>query len=174
MSSNTSLLTSGARVVVTTHAEDGKSIFHSDRVLESFSPFGPSGSSFTIFDVRPSVPVNNLEEPTNPQKTLPRVPPTGINFCITNIAPRFSVPMHRTVSLDYAVVLSGEIVLALDSGEEKTVKAGEFIVQQGVNHAWHNRTDEPCRIAFVGVGSEKIKLANGEELGETVIKAAGK
>ncbi|KAI1089065.1 hypothetical protein F5B19DRAFT_390872 [Rostrohypoxylon terebratum] len=173
MSSNTSLLTSGARVVVTTHAEDGTSIFHSDRVLESFSPFGPTGSSFAILDVRASVPVNNLEGPTSPQKTLPRVPPAGINFCITNIAPHFSVPMHRTVSLDYAVVLSGEIVLALDGGEEKTVKEGEFIVQQGVNHAWHNRTDEPCRIAFVGVSSEKIKLASGEELGETVIKVPG-
>ncbi|KAI1453381.1 hypothetical protein F4805DRAFT_376605 [Annulohypoxylon moriforme] len=175
MSSNTSLLTSGARVVVTTHNSDGTSIFHSDRTLPSFSPFGPTGSSFTIFDARSSVPVNNLSPPPNNlENTLPRVPPTGVNFCITNIAPRYSVPMHRTLSLDYAVVLSGEIVLALDGGEETTVRAGEFIVQQGVNHAWHNRTDEVCRIAFVGVGSQKIRLAGGEELGETVIKVPGK
>ncbi|KAI1208449.1 uncharacterized protein F4807DRAFT_152288 [Annulohypoxylon truncatum] len=176
MSSTISLLSSGARVVVTTHAADGTSIFHSDQVLEPFSPFGPSGSSFTIFDARPSVPVDNLAAPAaaDLRKTLPRVPATGVNFCITNIAPRYSVPMHRTLSLDYAIVLAGEIVLALDGGDEKTVRAGEFIVQQGVNHAWHNRTDDVCRIAFVGVGSEKIRLASGEELGETVIKGPGK
>ncbi|OTA56049.1 hypothetical protein K449DRAFT_387810 [Hypoxylon sp. EC38] len=167
-SSNT--LHSGARVIVTTHKEDGTSVFHSDRVVESFSPFGPERSSFSVFDARPSVPVNNLEEPKDLQKTLPRVTPTGVTFCITNMAPRQSAPMHRTISLDYGVVLSGEIVLELDGGKEKIVKAGEFIVQQGVNHAWHNRTDEVCRIAFVMVGSEKIKLADGRELEETVFK----
>ncbi|KAI2464104.1 hypothetical protein F4781DRAFT_425803 [Annulohypoxylon bovei var. microspora] len=170
MSPNTSLLSSGPRMVVTTHSEDGKSVFHSDRVLETFSPFGPGTSSFTVFDARSSVPVNNMEEPKDLQKTLPRVSPSGVIFCITNMAPNRIAPMHRTVSLDYAVVLSGEIVLTLDSGEEKTIKAGEFIVQQGVNHSWHNRTNEVCRIAVVMVGSEKVKLANGEELGETVFK----
>ncbi|KAI1410243.1 hypothetical protein F5Y13DRAFT_75564 [Hypoxylon sp. FL1857] len=169
MSSNNALQT-GARVIVTTHKEDGTSVFHSDRVVEPFSPFGPTRSSFNVFDARPSVPVNNQEEPKDLQKTLPRVPQTGITFCITNMAPRHSAPMHRTLSLDYAVVLSGEIVLELDGGEEKTVKAGDVIVQQGVNHAWHNRTDEVCRIAFVMVGSEKIKLADGQELEETVFK----
>ncbi|KAI0888770.1 uncharacterized protein GGS22DRAFT_62941 [Annulohypoxylon maeteangense] len=174
MSSNTTLLTSGARLIVTTHNASGKSTFHSDLTLPSFSPFGPSGSSFTIFDTRSSVPVNNLQEPTHLRDTIPRVPASGVNFCVTNIAPRFSVPMHRTLSLDYAVVLAGEIVLALDSREERMVKAGEFIVQQGVNHAWHNRTDEVCRIAFVGVGAEMVVLGSGEELRETVIKVPAK
>ncbi|KAI1373904.1 hypothetical protein F4677DRAFT_183505 [Hypoxylon crocopeplum] len=172
MSFNNTLLT-GSRIVVTTHKEDGTSVFHSDRVLEPFSPFGPTQSSFCIFDARSSVPVNNQEEPKDLQKTLPRVPQTGAMFCVTNMAPRHSVPMHRTLSIDYAAVLSGEIVLELDGGEEKTLKTGDFIVQQGANHMWHNRTDEVCKIAFVGVGSEKVKLANGEELDETVIKRPG-
>jgi quercetin dioxygenase-like cupin family protein len=78
--------------------------------------------------------------------------------------------MHRTLSLDYAVVLSGEIVLELDSGEEKTVREGEFIVQRGANHAWHNRSEtEVCRIVFVMVGAEAMKSAKGEDLAETVI-----
>ncbi|KAI1101834.1 hypothetical protein F4804DRAFT_287768 [Jackrogersella minutella] len=168
MSSNSNLLSSGTRVVVTTHNEDGTSVFHSDHEVEPFSPFGPSGSSFATFDVRSSVPVNNQEEPKELPKGLPRVPPTGVTFCVTNMAPRHSAPMHRTVTLDYAVVLSGEIVLGLDSGEEKTIKAGEFVVQQGVNHTWHNRTDEVCRVAFVMVGAEKVKLANGQELENTL------
>ncbi|KAI1395546.1 hypothetical protein F4819DRAFT_186705 [Hypoxylon fuscum] len=165
----TNALSASARVVVTTHKEDGTSVFHSDRTLEPFSPFGPGTTSFNIFDVRSSVPINNQETLQEPQQTLPRVPPGGTNFCVTNMAPQHSTPMHRTLSLDYCAVLSGEIVLELDGGEEKTFKAGDFVVQQGVNHAWHNRTDKVCKIAFVGIGSEKIKLASGEELGQTVL-----
>jgi quercetin dioxygenase-like cupin family protein len=77
--------------------------------------------------------------------------------------------MHRTLSQDYAVVLSGEIVCELDGGEEKTLKAGDFMVQRGVNHAWHNRSQQPCRIMFVMVAAERIVLADGTELNETVI-----
>lgn len=76
--------------------------------------------------------------------------------------------MHRTLSQDYAVVLSGEIVCKLDGGEEKTVKAGEFMVQRGANHEWHNRLDIPCRVLFVMVAAEKIVLENGTALEETV------
>lgn len=78
--------------------------------------------------------------------------------------------MHRTQSLDYAAVISGEIVLRLDSGEERTVKAGEFIVQRGVNHEWINRGKEVCRVMFVMVGAEKIVLGDGRALEETVFK----
>ncbi|KAI1081699.1 hypothetical protein F5B20DRAFT_534990 [Whalleya microplaca] len=169
MSQSNALLTS-SRVVVTGHNEDGKSVFQSDRVLEPFSPFGSNASSFSIFDSRSSVPVSNQEESQYLQRTLPRCPPEGVIFCGTNMPPRFSAPMHRTLSLDYAIVTSGEIVLELDSGEEKTVKAGEMIVQGGVNHMWHNRTDEICRIVFVMVGATKVKLASGQELEETVFK----
>lgn len=78
--------------------------------------------------------------------------------------------MHRTLSCDYAAVMSGEIVLRLDGGEEKTVRAGEFIVQRGANHEWINRSDEVCRILVVGVASEKIVTEDGKVLEETVFK----
>ena len=78
--------------------------------------------------------------------------------------------MHRTLSLDYAAVISGEIVLRLDGGEEKTIRAGEFIVQKGVNHEWINRGSEVCRMMFVMVGAEKIVLGDGRVLEETVFK----
>ena len=61
-------------------------------------------------------------------------------------------------------------MLRLDGGEEKTVRAGEFIVQRGVNHEWINRSEEICRIAVVMVGSEKMVLEDGKELDETVFK----
>lgn len=56
--------------------------------------------------------------------------------------------MHRTDSLDYSIVLSGEIYMMMDE-EEFLVKAGDVIVQQGTNHAWSNRGTEPCLIMFV-------------------------
>lgn len=56
--------------------------------------------------------------------------------------------MHRTDSLDYAVVLTGEIYMMMDE-EEWLLKAGDVVVQQGANHAWSNRGTEPCQIAFV-------------------------
>ncbi|KAI6085776.1 hypothetical protein F4821DRAFT_145159 [Hypoxylon rubiginosum] len=166
------LLTSGARMVVTRHLDDGTAAFHSDSLVDAFSPLGPALSSFVVFDARPSVPVDNRAAPTNLARTVPRAPPGGVTFCFTNVAPRHRVPMHRTLSLDYGVVLSGEIVLVLDGGEgkETTLQAGDVIVQQGVSHAWHNRIDEVCRIAFVSVGAEKVRLASGEELEEMMVK----
>jgi len=56
--------------------------------------------------------------------------------------------MHRTRSIDYAIVLSGEIWAVMDVGETKLV-AGDMLVQRGTNHAWANRSDAPCVIAFI-------------------------
>ncbi len=56
--------------------------------------------------------------------------------------------MHRTKSVDYALVLSGEIDMLLDDSEVH-MKAGDVMVQQATNHAWVNRGTETCRIAFV-------------------------
>jgi len=56
--------------------------------------------------------------------------------------------MHRTASVDYAVVLEGEIDMLLDDTEVH-LEAGDVLVQQGTNHAWVNRGTAPCRIAFV-------------------------
>lgn len=161
---------SNPRVIVATHAADGKSIFGADKEVPLFRPFGPAGSSFAVFDRRGAVPVNNQEAIGEYTGMLPRCPPSGVIFCITNIAGNFTVPMHRTLSMDYAVVLTGEIVLRLDNGDEKTVRAGEYIIQGGVNHQWINRTDETCRTMFVTVGAEKVKLADGTELEETAPK----
>ncbi|MGH6991313.1 MAG: cupin domain-containing protein [Stellaceae bacterium] len=56
--------------------------------------------------------------------------------------------MHRTRSIDYAIVLDGEIDMLLDESEVH-LKAGDILVQQATNHAWVNRSGKPCRIAFV-------------------------
>jgi len=63
--------------------------------------------------------------------------------------------MHRTRSVDYAVVLEGEIDMLLDEGEVH-LKAGDVLVQQGTNHAWVNRGTVPCRIAFVLIDAREF------------------
>jgi hypothetical protein len=55
--------------------------------------------------------------------------------------------MHRTATVDYAIVLSGEIWALMDEGET-LLRAGDVLVQRGTNHAWSNRSDRPCTIAF--------------------------
>jgi mannose-6-phosphate isomerase-like protein (cupin superfamily) len=56
--------------------------------------------------------------------------------------------MHRTKTVDYGIILSGEIYLVLDDSET-LLKPGDVVVQCGTNHAWSNRSDKPCRMAFV-------------------------
>ncbi|KAH9907932.1 hypothetical protein F4778DRAFT_719685 [Xylariomycetidae sp. FL2044] len=176
------------RVVVTATAKDtGLSTFQSDRTLPPFRPFGPHASAFTVIDNHATLPVSNNNNNDNQDEggappALPRCPPAGVNFSIADFPPRYSAPLHRTLSLDYGIVLAGEIALELDGGgsgggsgegeekEEKILRAGDVVVQRGANHVWHNRTDAYCRVAFVMIGAEKIRLESGEELGETVFK----
>lgn len=61
--------------------------------------------------------------------------------------------MHRTETLDYAVVLSGEIDLLLDD-QDVHLKAGDVVIQRGTNHAWSNRSDKPCRMLYVLIDGE--------------------
>lgn len=56
--------------------------------------------------------------------------------------------MHRTKTVDYGIVLEGEITMVLDK-EETTIQAGDIIVQNGTNHAWTNRSGKTCRVAFI-------------------------
>jgi uncharacterized cupin superfamily protein len=61
--------------------------------------------------------------------------------------------MHRTETVDYGIVLEGELVLILDEGET-TVRAGDIVIQRGTNHGWSNRSDKNCRIAFILIDGE--------------------
>ncbi len=158
------------RVVVTSHSKTGESIFESDKPAAMFYPFGPQGSGFARIHSRLSVPVNNTTSPPDLVNVLPRCPPQGILLCTTDIPPNFTAPMHRTLSLDYGIVAAGEIVLRVDSGEERTVRTGEIIVQKGVNHQWINRSSEVCRIICVMVAADKVVLDDGTALEETVFK----
>lgn len=56
--------------------------------------------------------------------------------------------MHRTETVDYGIVLEGELTLVVDRGET-TIRAGDIVIQRGTNHAWANRSGSNCRVAFI-------------------------
>jgi len=63
--------------------------------------------------------------------------------------------MHRTKTVDYGIVLSGEIYLVLDESEV-LLRAGDVCIQRGTNHAWSNRSDAPCLVAFVLLDGDRL------------------
>ncbi len=68
--------------------------------------------------------------------------------------------MHRTQSIDYAIVLKGEIWALMDKGETK-MRAGDILVQRGTSHAWANRSNKPCFVVFVLIDAKPVKGIKG-------------
>ncbi|OLN88495.1 hypothetical protein CCHL11_01890 [Colletotrichum chlorophyti] len=92
--------------------------------------------------------------------------PGGSVLRIVDMPPASLSPMHRTVSLDYGVVLEGEIELVLDSGETRLMRRGDVSVQRGTMHAWRNVSEtEWGRMLYVLQESRPLEVA-GEILGE--------
>ena len=81
--------------------------------------------------------------------------------------------MHKTETVDYAVVLSGEIWALMDEGET-LMRAGDTLVQRGTNHAWSNRSDQPCLVAFILVNAHPLGAKPGKPAGKKVTRAAGR
>lgn len=78
---------------------------------------------------------------------------------VVDMAPRAVSPMHRTISLDYGVVLEGEIELELDSGETRRLPRGDIFVQRGTTHLWRNPSDtQPVRLLLVHLDSKAVVI----------------
>ncbi len=95
---------------------------------------------------------------------IPRPKPKGTVFGTSDMPPYATSPFHRTTTVDYMVVLKGEIVVRLDDGVEATVKEGDMLVQRGTIHSWINKTDQWCRMLFVMLDAEKVVLSDGQVL----------
>jgi quercetin dioxygenase-like cupin family protein len=63
--------------------------------------------------------------------------------------------MHTTDSVDYGIMLDGELWVEVDGGEARQVRAGDIVIQNGTRHAWRNRTQSPATIAFVLIGATR-------------------
>jgi uncharacterized cupin superfamily protein len=74
--------------------------------------------------------------------------------------------MHRTQTVDYGIVLDGEVVLVLDDSET-ALRAGDVVVQRGTSHRWENRSGAPARVAFIlidGAFTQGLREALGTEV----------
>ncbi|KAI0010977.1 hypothetical protein F4779DRAFT_262428 [Xylariaceae sp. FL0662B] len=88
---------------------------------------------------------------------------TVLRYC--DIPPGTRSPMHRIVSLDYGILISGELDSILDSGEVRTIRPGDVVIQRGTMHQWHNRSKGWARIVFILLHALRIEI-DGYQLGE--------
>jgi quercetin dioxygenase-like cupin family protein len=113
------------------------------------------------------------------EKGVGLVNPSGSLCRMVDFSPSNNPMMHRTKSLDYGVVLEGEIELILDSGEKRTLKRGDVAVQRGTMHAWRNpSTTQWARMMFVLLDSHTLQVGStslNESLapGQHEIQASG-
>ena len=95
------------------------------------------------------------------------VVPGGSVLRIVDMQPGALSPMHRTTSLDYGVVLEGEVELVLDSGETRLLKRGDMCVQRATNHAWRNTSETNwARMLYVLLEANPVVLEGGRVLDE--------
>lgn len=108
---------------------DGADPTHSG---QAFFP-GPKGSRFFVNVFPPGMGTAPPDGPASPELIF----------------------MHVTRTVDYGIVLHGELTLVLDSGEEVTLRAGDTVVQNGTMHGWRNASAAPATVAFVVLGAEE-------------------
>jgi quercetin dioxygenase-like cupin family protein len=139
--------------VIVTGEKDGKSVITRDAQAASVSEHFPG---LIISDVwaTGSTPARLNEELVVENTAFPVTPKNGTYFRYVQVPPDKDlgvevVPgephplMHKTPTLDYIVILSGEMYLITEDGET-LLQPGDIVIQRGTNHAWSNRSDKPC------------------------------
>lgn len=157
---------------ITTHNAQGQATF-SDAVPEQLSWNQlPNGAEFSLGYATEQYPVDfNGEKDVSTYQSYLQTPPGltipgGTVLRFVDVGPQTTSPMHRTVSLDYGVVLEGEVELLLDSGESRSMKRGDVAIQRGTNHAWRNPSATNwARMMYVLQESKPVQL-EGRALGE--------
>lgn len=153
-----------SRRIVTGHDETGKSIILSDGPPPHILNRGTDVDFLEMWNVE-TVPASITATEPEPTSETSRTPPApnGVKVRYNDFYPGHikKLParadgrhpmMHRTKSLDFGIVLSGEIYMILDDSEVH-LKSGDLVIQRGTDHAWENRADKVCRMAFILVGA---------------------
>lgn len=142
------------RRVVTGHDDNGKARVMIDEIAQNVTSARPGAEAAVIW-TSDGFPVNNNGNEDTSRRQTGTTLPNGIVFRVVSFGPGVAPRNHRTDSIDYASVLSGEIDMVLD-GETVHLKAGDVLVQRGTIHNWINNGSEPCVIAFVLVAAEPV------------------
>jgi quercetin dioxygenase-like cupin family protein len=141
------------RRIVTGHDSDGKAIFVEDEDCQYIRHYGPVVT--TNLWQTPIAPANNSDDMFDGAAEI-QPPPLGSIFRLIEFPPTERLVMHRTATLDYAIVLDGDIYAVLDDGAEKLMHPGEVLIQRGTNHGWWNRSPAPSTVLFVLLDAEPI------------------
>lgn len=149
------------RRVVTGHDPYGNAIIKFDDAVEGIDVKEDSETavaSFALIWTTDTHPADNLDEFDGGQREVGLTSPGGNVFRVIDFYPGQRSPMHRTQSLDYGIVLDGEIDMELDSGQRIRLKAGDVVVQRGTIHAWINCSAHICRMAFILTDAEPVSV----------------
>lgn len=153
------------RRIVTGHDEHGRAVVAIDERCKNVVSRRPQHESYVVWSTG-SFPADNSEDRDGGAREVATTDPNGTVFRVIEYGPGVAPRNHRTESIDYAVVLSGEIDMQLE-GSEVHLRQGDVLVQRGTVHNWVNRGTSPCVIAFVLVAAKPV------ERGEKLLGAAG-
>jgi mannose-6-phosphate isomerase-like protein (cupin superfamily) len=149
------------RRVVTGHDATGRAVVKIGEITKNLVSSRSGATSCVVWTTQ-GFPVNNDGEEDEGLRKTGTTLDNGTVFRILELAPGVSPRSHRTDSIDYAVVMAGEVDMELD---DRTVhlKVGDVLVQRGTIHNWVNRGTEPCVIAFALIAA-KPATAGGKAL----------
>jgi quercetin dioxygenase-like cupin family protein len=159
-------MTLAIRRVVTGHDAKGNAMVIADGISKN-QPNRRPGTDASVVWTTEGFPVNNDGYADGALREVGTTHANGTVFRVVSFGPGNSPRMHRTDSIDYAVVISGEIDMELDGGLTTHIKAGDVLVQRGTVHNWKNTGTEACVIAFVLVDAKPV------EAGGKVLHAEG-
>jgi quercetin dioxygenase-like cupin family protein len=147
------------RRVVTGHDDHGVSVFLSDGAPPVVRT-APDGALFYEIWSTTAMPAPLRAAEPDPTEGALAVPPApnGTKIRVNEFPPGVASPMHRTQSVDYGIVLEGEMVLVLDDSEV-VLGPGDVVVQRGTDHRWENRSQRTARMVFVlvdGIFTEEL------------------
>lgn len=165
--------------IITTHNSEGKAIISTANPEQPTAQNVVNGdATFFLSYATDQYPVdlNNDKDLKTYQKYTADPPGivigTGTVLRHVDMAPGVVSPMHRTISLDYGVVIEGEIELILDGGEKRRMAPGDIAIQRGTMHAWRNMSETKwARMLYVLQPAELLKVggtALGEDYGENM------
>jgi quercetin dioxygenase-like cupin family protein len=149
------------RRVVTGHDNSGKAIVKIDEIVSNVRQGRPGALAAAIWTTE-GFPVNNDGQEDAGARPVQTTLPGGTIFRVVEFSPGLQARNHRTDSIDYAVVLAGEIDMEMD-GSMIHLKAGDVLVQRGTIHNWINNGAAPCVIAFILIAAKSV-TAGGKVL----------
>ena len=147
------------RRVVTGHDATGRAVVKIDEIAKNLVSTRPGATSCVVWTIE-GFPVDNDGGEDQGLRECGTTIDNGTVFRILELAPGVSPRNHRTDSIDYAVVMSGEVDMVLDDATVH-LKAGDVLVQRGTIHNWVNRGTEPCLIAFVLITAKSVTDGGG-------------